>query len=168
MDNGQGKAEHSEHEYDSSLDEIYMSEDESFEAPEPIRPPGSVVYGERLMSYNRKTYCLRYEYIIYNDPVKHEGASSDPQVTEHETYSGAEIEEEDPPETSPFVNEDQQVAIQAMITGVNSERRDTLNNIGNQEGDEHEEIYTNEDNIETLNRIRPAGNVIIPSQNNYL
>ena len=94
MDNGQGKAEHSEHEYDSSLDEIYMSEDESFEAPEPIRPPGSVVYGERLMSYNRKTYCLRYEYIIYNDPVKHEGASSDPQVTKHETYNGAEIEEE--------------------------------------------------------------------------
>ena len=96
------------------------------------------------------TYYLRYEYIIYNDPVKHEGASSDPQVTEHETYSGAEIEEEDPPETSPFVNEDQQVAIQAMITGVNSERRDTLNNIGNQEGDEHDEIYTNEDSIETL------------------
>ena len=52
MDNGQGEAEHSEYEYDSSLDEIYMSDDESFEAPEPIRPPGSVVYGERLVSYN--------------------------------------------------------------------------------------------------------------------
>ena len=59
-----------------------------------IQPPGSVVYRERLVSYNRKTYCLRYEYIIYNDPVKHEGASSDPQVTKHETYNGAKIEEE--------------------------------------------------------------------------
>ena len=29
MDNGQGEAKHSEYEYDSSLDEIYMSEDES-------------------------------------------------------------------------------------------------------------------------------------------
>ena len=70
---------------------------------------------------------MRYEYIIYNDPVKHEGTYSDPQVTEHETYCGARIEEKDTPETNPFVNEDQQVAIQAIITGVNSERRDTLN-----------------------------------------
>ena len=164
MDNGQGEAEHSEYEYKSSLNEMYMSNDESFEALKAIPPPGSVVYEERLVSYNRKTYCLRYEYIIYNDPVKHEGASSDPQVTKHETYNGAEIEEEDTPKTSPFVNEDQQVAIQAMITGVNIKRRD---NIGNQEGDEHDEIYTNEDSIETLKFIRPAGNVILPSQNSY-
>ena len=96
MDNDQGEVDHSEYEYDSpnwnTLDEIYMSDDESFEAPEPIRTAGSVV------SYIQKTYYLRYEH----DLVKHEGASSDLQVTEYETYSGAKIEEEDPPKLAPL------------------------------------------------------------------
>ena len=55
MDNGQGEAEHSKYEYKSSLNEMYMSNDENFEASKPIRPPGSVVYEERLVSYNQKT-----------------------------------------------------------------------------------------------------------------
>ena len=55
----------------------------------------------------------------------------------------------------------------AEIQKVNNERRDTMNNIGNQGGGEYDEIYMNEDSIKTLKFIRPAGNVILSSQNSY-
>ena len=42
-----------------------------------------------------------------------------------------------------------------------------MNNIGDQGGGEHDEIYMNKDSIKTLKFIRPAGNVILPSQNSY-
>ena len=71
-----------------------MSDEESFETLEPIRPAGSGV------SYIQKNYYLRYEH----DLVEYEGASLDLQITEDETYSEAKIEEEDPPETGSFVN----------------------------------------------------------------
>ena len=42
-----------------------------------------------------------------------------------------------------------------------------MNNIDDQRGGEHDEIYMNKDSIKTLKFIRPAGNVILPSQNSY-
>ena len=69
-----------------------MSDEESFETLEPIRPAGSGV------SYIQKNYYLRYEH----DLVKYEGVSLDLQMIEDEPYSGANIEEEDPPKLAPL------------------------------------------------------------------
>ena len=100
------------------------------------------------------------------DPLEYNGAPFDLRITEDETYSGANIDENDSPETR-IVNKGQQMDNRAKIKEVNNERGDTKNNIGNQGEGEHDEIYMNEESIETLKFIRPAGNIMLPSQNSY-
>ena len=69
----------------------------------------------------------------YNDDLRVEG---------DKTYSGANIDKDDSPEAR-IINESQQMDNQADIQKVNNERRDTMNNIGDQGGGEHDEIYMN-------------------------
>ena len=56
-----------------------------------------------------------------SDPLEYEGHPLDLQITKDETYSGANIEDKDSPETRKL-NKDQQVQNQAKIKEVNDGR----------------------------------------------